>query len=564
MLFMLQEFGRAEVARLGEMPTLQAAHAATFLELAESAVPKLYTHEQIGMAARLRREADNLRRALRWALEQEDVETATRFGACLWRFWLLSGLLNEGRQWLTGILARVGHSLEGAETDQKQLAVDTTQPLQVSRLAEMLYGLGKLAYRQVGSRRPEVAHWFRQSRDLFLQIGDEPRAALAVTALGQASVFLHEDLAVSQRQLDDSLAILREADHKTGMAENLYAQTKHYLYLDQPDQAGQAMRHSLALLREAGNIHDLAHAIQFAGDLALGSIGDYASVRRQNDEAAEMFAALGDVTEAAYAKARVGVMTGLIDQDWTTALGLVEAGRRVAQEHGNERRAASCTAMAALVYGSLGRYAEAKSVALEALRSAFSLSDHLTGRTALIGLALAERLEGDLVSAVATISAILSYRTRYAGLSFTRGNSLRLTALSRLKRELDSALFAQAWARGPARLAEWLPEPDLGPTPWSLAAVPETDTLETPGQGQMAASAGSEVPGSPLPAPEPLTAREKDVLNCLVQGMTDPQIAEALVVSPRTVHAHLRSIYGKLGVHTRTAATRLALEHGLL
>ena len=96
LLVMLQEFGQAEVARLGEMPRLQAAHAATFLELAEAAVPELYSHKQIDMIARLRRDVDNLRRALRWALDQDEFEMAPRFGVALWRFWLLSGLLSEG------------------------------------------------------------------------------------------------------------------------------------------------------------------------------------------------------------------------------------------------------------------------------------------------------------------------------------------------------------------------------------------------------------------------------------------------------------------------------------
>jgi DNA-binding NarL/FixJ family response regulator len=50
------------------------------------------------------------------------------------------------------------------------------------------------------------------------------------------------------------------------------------------------------------------------------------------------------------------------------------------------------------------------------------------------------------------------------------------------------------------------------------------------------------------------------VLRLLAQGLTDQQIAERLVLSRRTVHAHLRSIYGKLGVATRSAATRQAIE----
>jgi DNA-binding NarL/FixJ family response regulator len=45
--------------------------------------------------------------------------------------------------------------------------------------------------------------------------------------------------------------------------------------------------------------------------------------------------------------------------------------------------------------------------------------------------------------------------------------------------------------------------------------------------------------------------------------MTSPQIAKELFLSPRTVDTHLTSIYHKLGVNSRTAATRFALEHGL-
>ena len=44
----------------------------------------------------------------------------------------------------------------------------------------------------------------------------------------------------------------------------------------------------------------------------------------------------------------------------------------------------------------------------------------------------------------------------------------------------------------------------------------------------------------------------------------DAQIAEQLIISPRTADAHLRSIYGKLGVTSRSAATRYAIEHKLV
>jgi predicted ATPase/DNA-binding CsgD family transcriptional regulator len=55
-----------------------------------------------------------------------------------------------------------------------------------------------------------------------------------------------------------------------------------------------------------------------------------------------------------------------------------------------------------------------------------------------------------------------------------------------------------------------------------------------------------------------LSPRETEVLRLVATGMTDGAIAERLVLSPRTVHAHLRTIYRKLGVTSRTAAIRAA------
>jgi DNA-binding CsgD family transcriptional regulator len=61
-----------------------------------------------------------------------------------------------------------------------------------------------------------------------------------------------------------------------------------------------------------------------------------------------------------------------------------------------------------------------------------------------------------------------------------------------------------------------------------------------------------------------LTPREIEVLPHLTYGLTYAQIGEALMISPRTVDAHVRSIFGKLDVHSRSAATRVALQEHLI
>jgi DNA-binding NarL/FixJ family response regulator len=64
--------------------------------------------------------------------------------------------------------------------------------------------------------------------------------------------------------------------------------------------------------------------------------------------------------------------------------------------------------------------------------------------------------------------------------------------------------------------------------------------------------------------PDQLTSREVDVLRLVTAGMTNREIASRLGISSRTIDAHLRSIYGKLGVASRSEATRYALERRLV
>ncbi len=63
--------------------------------------------------------------------------------------------------------------------------------------------------------------------------------------------------------------------------------------------------------------------------------------------------------------------------------------------------------------------------------------------------------------------------------------------------------------------------------------------------------------------PAGLSAREVEVLRLVAAGLTNPQVAAHLFLSPRTVGQHLRSIYTKLGVPSRAAASRWAAEHDL-
>jgi NarL family two-component system response regulator LiaR len=68
----------------------------------------------------------------------------------------------------------------------------------------------------------------------------------------------------------------------------------------------------------------------------------------------------------------------------------------------------------------------------------------------------------------------------------------------------------------------------------------------------------------PAPPQYDLTPREQEVLALLVQGLSNPEIAERLVVTRSTAKAHVSNILSKLGVSNRAEAIRVALEQKLV
>jgi DNA-binding NarL/FixJ family response regulator len=115
--------------------------------------------------------------------------------------------------------------------------------------------------------------------------------------------------------------------------------------------------------------------------------------------------------------------------------------------------------------------------------------------------------------------------------------------------QLGEKTFAVAWAEGRTM------------TPEQALAAQGPATIPAPTLAESSLTPPARL--SPT-YPDSLTAREVEVLRLVAQGLTNAQIAEQLILSPYTVNNHLRSILSKLGVTTRTAATRYAIEHKLV
>ena len=92
---------------------------------------------------------------------------------------------------------------------------------------------------------------------------------------------------------------------------------------------------------------------------------------------------------------------------------------------------------------------------------------------------------------------------------------------------------------------------------------PTTCRFAAPGGGARAAEPFLQSrPSSALEAAR-LTVREVEILSLLAKGLSNRQIAERLVLSPRTVERHLENLYRKIGTHNRAEATAYAFTNGL-
>lgn len=199
-----------------------------------------------------------------------------------------------------------------------------------------------------------------------------------------------------------------------------------------------------------------------------------------------------------------------------------------------------------------GRHAAAFDYLVEAHQLSVELGEYILRLFVLETLAwwLAARLgRRSTALGVQVWSAAAAQRVKLGQPQPPQWARLLRELLDGLREHLGSQPFDSAWEAG-QRLA---PEQAFALCQ-AQAAISQAAATPAP----LAASAGPAVTAGPF------TAREAEVLHLLASGLSDSQIAEQLVLSVRTVHAHLQSIYGKLGVNSRTAAVRAAQERKLL
>jgi DNA-binding CsgD family transcriptional regulator/tetratricopeptide (TPR) repeat protein len=230
MLEPVRQYGREKLEESDEVRQVRRRHATWFFELAEEAAPHLKGRRQVEWLERLEKEHDNLRAAMRFLLEEGEIEAAIRLVWALWMFWWYHRFQREGRRYTEEALEK-GDALP-AGLQAKALFVRAT----------MMYGL----------KSPELTmRLFEESAALFRRVGDKPGLALALGGVG-GTALQQGDVERATALLEESLRIYRELGDKWGISATLVHPGIISLNKGDFARAARYFEEALAVSREVG------------------------------------------------------------------------------------------------------------------------------------------------------------------------------------------------------------------------------------------------------------------------------------------------------------------------
>ena len=344
----------------------------------------------------------------------------------------------------------------------------------------------------------------------------------------------------AHRLVEESLAVWRVLGERSGIGPTLLTLGMGELRLGRYERAITYFAESLPLLREADKQQGIALALNSSG-LAHLYQGNDVEAEGLFDEGLALFRELGDQRGMAAAFANQAMMR--YEQ------GEYRQATKLGMDSVALRRALGDKGGCAHTLLILGRVAFAECNYTDAIahfHESLALRRELGGlegiAEALEGLAGVLAAQGEAIEATGLLGAaeVLREGSALAATPIDRAFVQAILAVVKVKMEANA--LTSAWQEG----REFTLEEAV-----ALAATVRA-TPQDPVHMQR------------LAYPDELTAREVEVLRLVAQGMTDAMVAEKLVISPRTVQGHVRSIFAKIQVNSRSAATRYAIDHQLV
>ncbi len=497
----IREYALEMLTAHGELEAARLAHARYYLKLAEEADAHLFIQGQQQWFEQVEREHDNLRAALQWSVEQEESSQRREVA---WR--LVAAL-----QWFW---VNYGYVREGQQFVERVLPRD--EGVSPTVRAKALHGAGWVALWQGEYEQAEML--CEKSLHLYRGLHDPRGMALALHRLGRIASS-NGDYPTATSRFEESLALSRSIEDKVQLGLSFAALALTTLRFAQQStypHIRSLLEESLTFSRQECYQAGIAWSLYGLG-LWHFQQAEAATARSLFEESLTIFRALGQrqyVAPLLLYLGKVAVQQG----DLAVAHAFHQESLALFEQLDDQRSIAACLEGWARVVARQGESAWAAQL------WGVALMLRPTGATDLFSLfTMPDEPEDDT----------------------------RMRAVARA--QLSEQAFAIALAEG----RTMTPKQALAAQGHTLLSLPALATSSISARADH-----SQLPSSSFP--NDLTRREGEVLRLVAQGLTDAQIAELLVISPRTVNAHLRSIYSKLNITSRHAATFFAIKQQLL
>jgi predicted ATPase/DNA-binding XRE family transcriptional regulator len=252
MLETIREYALERLAESASENAIHRRHARFFLDLAEQAEPHLRGENQRAWLKRLEEEHDNLREALRWALNHDVADTGLRLIGSLRWFWTFRSHVNEGYEWALAMLER---SPAGQATASR---------------AKALWTAGVMAWFR---QDPMARHLLEESVAVWRELGDERGLGYALQHLGLV-VSAQGDYGTARLMEEESLGLFQATDDRHGIALATLCLAFVQMKVHEVETAQMLLQDSAQLSREIGDRWALTLALDNLGALAKAR-GDY-------------------------------------------------------------------------------------------------------------------------------------------------------------------------------------------------------------------------------------------------------------------------------------------------
>jgi predicted ATPase/class 3 adenylate cyclase len=274
MLETIRQFAAEQLTAGGESEQLLARHAAAILAFAETGAGEVLGPDSRSWLDRYELERDNLRAAMRWALEGPHTETALRLLTACWRYWQIRGYLTEAR----------GYA-------ERTLALPDARDVPESR-APALEAAGGIAYWQGDTDAARV--WYQETLDLARARHDDRAEANALYNMTFTYAWQADQQDEARAVAEESLAVNRRLNDPQGIGRALWAVASTYYFKSDLSPAQRLVDEALAIFREIDDRFMIGWSLYMRGLIKLDH--DPVGMRTDLTEAYGLFRATNDIT----------------------------------------------------------------------------------------------------------------------------------------------------------------------------------------------------------------------------------------------------------------------------